>query len=490
MSLSVKVLAAAKSNYLGMLVRVAGQLVAQIVLMRLLGPEAVGSFGYVLLLNGVLALLIDQGFGWSLVQGGFEPDEVAVAFSRLMLAGAIAGVVVFAVSFPLERWLGNPLAGDLIRWSAPAYLLIGPYAIAHARLRRDLRFRELQYATTGAYMVAYPGLGLLLALLGAGVWSLLGAWYAAAVLQIVIGQRYAGHSFRLTRPWQNCTAGPFGRQVAGINVLNWAVDNSSGVFVGAMGAHALGSFNAASMLGRQPALQLAQMLQVLLFSTASIMDSSPARLRQLYLTALGLVALAVAPVYGLFFSQADVLTLLMFGPQWTQAADALAAVSLGMAAMALSMVTSSILTAKGGQAAVIRSQVLALLLLLAGLAWAATQSVAAVAWVLSGGYLLRLLFQVHSVVRSGAVAWRDVFVALRGPITLALLMALPLADWAGHGGQRVAHAQAVAVQLAAAGALVYAAPRFFLAPECIDLLRRHAHGRRLLAALRIVLPSP
>lgn len=489
MSFSGKVLAAAKTNYLGMVVRVAGQLVAQIVLMRLLGPEVVGTFGYVLLLNGVLALLIDQGFGWSLVQGDFDRDEVAVAFSRLMLAGCLAAVVVFVASYPLERALANPLAGDVIRWSAPAYLLIGPYAIAHARLRRDLRFRELQYATTGAYMIAYPGLGLVLALMGCGVWSLLGAWYAAAVLQIVIGHHYAGHSLRLTWPWRNCRAGPLGRQVACINVLNWAVDNSSGAFVGAMGAHALGSFNAASMLGRQPALQLAQMLQVLLFSAASVMDPSAARVRQLYLTALTAVALAIAPAYGLFFAHADPLTRLMFGAQWSLAADALAAMCPGMAAMALSMVTSSILTAKSGQASVIRSQLLSLLLLVGGLAWAASKSLETVAWVLSLAYSFRLAYQLLTVVRSQAVSWRDIGIALRGPAALALLMALPVAGWIDPAGRHWAHALAVAVQLAMACTLLYLAPRFFLAPECLDLLGRNAMGRKLLAALRIARQS-
>lgn len=489
MSFSGRVLAAAKTNYIGMVVRVAGQLVAQIVLMRLLGPQVVGTFGYALLLNGVLALLIDQGFGWSLVQGDFDREEVAVVFSRLMLAGSLTAVVVFVASYPIERWLANPLAGQVIRWSAPAYLLIGPYAITHAKLRRDLRFQELQYATTGAYMVAYPGLGLVLALLDFGVWSLLGAWYAAAVLQIVIGHYYAGHSLRLTWPWRSCRAGPLGRQVAGINVLNWAVDNSSGVFVGGMGAHALGSFNAASMLGRQPALQLAQMLQVLLFSAASVMDHSAAHVRQLYLTALTAVALAVAPVYGLFYAHAEFLTLLMFGPKWTLAADALAAMCLGMAAMALSMVTSSVLTAKGGQASVIRSQALALVLLVAGLAWAASKSLETVAWVLSTAYALRLAYQLSSVVHSRAVRWQDIGGALRGPVALALLMALPVAGWINPAKPQSAHALAFAAQLATACALLYAMPRFFLTSECLDLLGRNALGRRLMAALRIARPN-
>ena len=75
------------------------QFIAQILIMRQLGPELVGTFGYALLLNGVLALIIDQGFGWSLIQGHFnDKEEVAVVFSRIMLASFISMLVVFGIS--------------------------------------------------------------------------------------------------------------------------------------------------------------------------------------------------------------------------------------------------------------------------------------------------------------------------------------------------------------------------------------------------------
>lgn len=484
MSLSGKVLSAVKSNYVGMLARVAAQLVAQIAIMRLLGPDLVGTFGYVLLLNGVLALVVDQGFGWSLIQGDFDDDEVAVAYTRMMLAGAVAGALVFAVSYPIAQALANPLAGEVIRWSAPAYLLIGLYCVSHARLRRDLRFRELQYATTGAYVIAYPGVGLAMALAGCGVWSLLGAWYAQALLQIVIGHRYASHSLRFAKPWRSCRAGTLGRQVAGINVLNWAVDSSSGVIVGGMGAAALGNFNAASVLARQPALQLVQTLQGLLFSTASAVDGDAAKVRRLYLSALAVIGLVVGPLYGYFLAHADLLVGLVFGQKWIAAGAVLAALSLGMVAMALSTVTSSVLTATGGQGAVVRSQAWCLAVMLPGLWWGSTQSVVAIAWVLTGAYALRFAGQVATIVRSGAVGLGDVIVTLRGPVALSALAAVPLTRWVHPSGHAlVDEALALALLALAALVLIRLLPRFFVSPACAEVLARLGPGRRLLRAL-------
>src|SRR5690606_29512478 len=117
MSLAARSLNAVKHSYIGTIVRVLAQFIAQILIMRQLGPELVGTFGYALLLNGVLALIIDQGFGWSLIQGHFnDKEEVAVVFSRIMLASFISMLVVFGISYPLSSYLENDLVGSVFRY--------------------------------------------------------------------------------------------------------------------------------------------------------------------------------------------------------------------------------------------------------------------------------------------------------------------------------------------------------------------------------------
>ena len=485
MSFAGKVLSAVKSNYVGMLVRVTAQLVAQVAIMRLLGPELVGTFGYVLLLSGVFALLVDQGFGWSLIQGNFDNDEISVVFSRLMLGGILAAIAVYFISFPVAAWLANPEAGEVIRWSSPAYLLIGPYCISHAFLRRDLKFRELQFATNGAYVIAYPVVGLTLAFAGCGVWALFGAWYTQGLLQIAIGHRYATHSFRLSNPFRRSRAAPLGRQVASINILNWAVENSAGVFVARLGPFALGSYNAASVLARQPAIQLVQTLQGLLFSTATAIDDDAARIRRLYLVSLAVVGFFVGPLYGYFTSHGEFLIGLLFGQKWLSAGHVLSALSLGMTAMALSTVTGSILTAKDGQRVVVVSQAICLAMMLIGLTWAASRTVEAIAWVVSAAYVFRFLMQVVTVVSTRVVSWSDIVQTLRGPIVLSLLAAVPLSHWVAAGKwQLLAEICGLGTLLLVAVALVRCWPGFFLSPAFVEVLSRLHTGRRVLRALR------
>lgn len=491
MSLAVKTLAAVKSNYAGTVVRVGAQFVAQLVIMRALGPDLVGTFGYTLLLYGVMALAIDQGFGWALIQGRFEAREIEVVLARLMLASVLGMLLVFGLSYPIEAYLHSPLAGMLFRYSAPSYLLIAVHGIAHAKLRAELRFREIQYATTGAYLVAYPLVGAGMALAGCGVWSLLAAWYVQAILQFGIGYYCAPHSLRMAWPWRGTQAGPLGRQVAGINVLNWAVDNSSGIFAGALGPVALGSFNAASMLSRTPAMQVAQNLQSVLFSTASAHGADAARTKRLYLAAVAAVALPVVPAYAYALTHAALLIGLLFGQQWLAAAPVFAAMAPGMMALAISTLSGAILTATGGQRTVLHSQLLCLAMMLGGLYCAAGADLLYVGVVISVSYLVRLAWQLATLGRRCGVAPAELVAVLRGPLAAGAVLALQLAPWYPAGAQPLWWELGCwPVKLALLALACRRWPRFFVSAPLADVLQRFGPGRRLLALLGLAQPGP
>lgn len=485
MSLAAKSLSAVKSNYVGTIVRVGAQFVAQILIMRELGPELVGTFGYVLLLYGVLALIIDQGFGWSLIQSDLHNDEqTAIVFSRIMLAALLGMIFVFAISFPVAVLLNNELAGEVFRYSAPSCLIIGLFIVPQARLRAELRFKEIQIATSGAYVIAYPIIGVAMALSGFGVWALLAAWYAQGIIQVGIAYRYRPHSLKLVNPLQPTTSGALGRHVAGINILNWAVDGTAGVFAGSLGATALGNFNAAMMLARTPALQLVQTLQTILFSTASALGDDQLKLNRLYLSALATIAFVVIPAYCYASTHADLIINLLFGDKWQNAAGIFSALSTGMIALAISTVSSSILTASGGQKVVLHSQIACFAVMLIGVSQAANFSFVFVGLAVSLAYWLRLLMQLNAVAAKAGIAASELIAVLRGPSVVAVLMAIPASLFvADKPGLLHIEAFVLLLKIIVLLLLFKLSPRFFFCPALLDVLGKFTVGRRLVSVL-------
>jgi O-antigen/teichoic acid export membrane protein len=487
MSLAAKSLSAVKSNYAGTIIRIIAQFGAQIFIMRQLGPELVGAFGYALLLHGVLALVIDQGFGWSLIQGHFDDrKETSIVFSRIMLLSFFGMLFVFGISYPVADYLDNDLVGSVFRYSAPSYLLIGFFAITQAKLRAELRFREIQIATTGAYLVAYPIVGVTMALAGFGVWSLVCAWYIQGILQVIIGYYYSPNPFKLANPFLQTKSGPLGRQVASINVLNWAVDNSSGVFVGSMGASSLGNFNAASMLARTPVQHMVQALQTILFSTASAIGEDQRRIKHLYLGALAAVSLVAFPAYGYVSTHADFIIKLLFGDKWLDAAGIFSALSIGMIALAASTLSGAILTATGDQKIVIYSQLACLLLMVAGLSVSISISLIYIGITVTIAYTARLVMQLKAISFRGAIVPMEFWSAVKGPFFSAIIMAVPVSHFVESDSSMIlVESSALFLKCLIILTLLRIFPRFFFCPELVNILVRFPVGRRFTAMLKL-----
>jgi O-antigen/teichoic acid export membrane protein len=480
MSLAAKTLTAVKSNYVGTMVKVVAQFGAQLIIMRQLGPETVGVFGYVTLTFGVLALVIDQGFGWSLIQSDWNEEELKTVLSRILMCSTLGAVLVYLLAWPAEYFLG-PLAGDLFRWSAPSCVLVAVWGISQARMRADMQFGKIQIANTGAYIIATPVVGVALAWLGAGAWSLLIAWYVQSVLLVVISYYYAPHSLKLGNPFRRASSAKLGRQVAGINIVNWSVDNVSGITVGALGPAALGTFNAALMLSRTPAIQLAQTLQTVLFSAASALGQDTPRLRRMYLGALAVIAMIALPAYGYGLTHGDFIIRMVFGEKWISAGDAFAAMTIGMVALAMSALSGAVLTASGGQGVVLRSQFVCLAVMTAALLAANQFGLVGVGVAITVAYMIRLVLQMRAIgqrIGIGRVAFWQV---LRGPAVAAGVMALPLARLA-PAALSVPAAEGLALlgQTGTVLVLVALAPQWFLSGPLRDVMVRFGPGVRLL----------
>jgi O-antigen/teichoic acid export membrane protein len=476
---------AVKNSYLGTLLRVCTQFGAQILIMRALGPELMGAFVYVLLAHTLLTLVIDQGLGWSLIQGDFGDDsEIAILFSRTLLTALACMLCVLAVSYPVERMVNNALVGSALRLSAPACLVNGLYILSNAKLRADMRYREIQTALTVSYLFAYPIVGLAMALHGFGMWALLSALYVQAILQVGIMYFYSRHSLKLKHPFLTAKSGPLGLHVTGINVINWAVDNCGGLFVSSSGAFTLGNFNAALVVARTPVVYFVVTLQTIVFSAASAVGHDLRLIRRLYLGTLGLVGFMVFPAYGYVCTHADFIVWLLFGKRWIGAAETLPGLAVGMMALALSTLSGAILTAIGAQRKVVFTQATCLLLMCIGLYASKPYSLFYAGFAISFAYFVSCAMQMRAMAQKAEICAFDVFASLRGPALIAVIMAFPISmPIEGRSAVIVTELIVHIAKCAAIAQLVRVFPQFFVCKDLSDLLKRFTNGRRLVAAL-------
>ena len=105
-------------------------------------------------------------------------------------------------------------------------------------LRRALRFRELSVISIGAYVVGYLVVGVGLALLGAGVWSLVAATVTSTAIQAVWQYAILRHPLRPVRRWRPYRAVcGYGARLSVAHVLDYLGGNLDTFTVARIASH-------------------------------------------------------------------------------------------------------------------------------------------------------------------------------------------------------------------------------------------------------------
>ncbi len=133
----------------------------------------------------------------------------------------------------MAEFLREPRLTDVVRWLSLTCVFNAAASTASNLLRRELRFKEQAVVQMQSYAAAYGLLGLPMAALGYGVWSLVAAWIFQALLGAVLSYRSQAHPwhplFRVAQPREFVNVGAV---VFVTNICNWLLTNMDRLLIG------------------------------------------------------------------------------------------------------------------------------------------------------------------------------------------------------------------------------------------------------------------
>ncbi|MFC4307989.1 lipopolysaccharide biosynthesis protein [Steroidobacter flavus] len=389
-SLTERTFSAVLWNYAGGFARAIAQLGVQVVLARLLGPHVYGQFTIVLAVVGLGWFIAESGMGVALVQVRELTNEVIrQALGGMLMQGALVAVVLIIAAPYLAALFDEPgLTGPLMACSA-LVLLQSMSNISSSLLRRQFDMKRLQFIQVAAYAVGFGGVGITLAALGAGVWSLVGAFATQSLITWLAAYRLVRHPLRpLFR--MSADLRSYGMKVLGSTLASWMADNLERVVVGRVwGVAALGAYSGAFGLARAPATLLTYSVQSMSLPIASRLQDDPERLRRAYCIVAGGLALVLLPVFSLFAVAAQPLVLLLYGERWNEAVPLLAACAVAMPFYVLAANTGTFLWATGAAGREAISQSVLAAILIAGFVLLGSWPLSTAIWIVPAVHILR-----------------------------------------------------------------------------------------------------
>jgi O-antigen/teichoic acid export membrane protein len=287
---------------------------------RLLSPTAFGLMAIANLVVLLTQYFVRMGLASALVQKPELSEEEIRAASTAGIAIGLACLVLTWILAPAVAALfREPDLPPILRALGVSFVFMGWSMTGVGLLRRELRFRTLSIISVGTYVFGYLVVGVGLALLGAGVWSLVAASVASTATQAIWQYAILRHPLRPVLRWEPYQAVcGYGARLSGAYLMNYVGSNADTLAVSRVVSTAvLGQYTRAYYLVFQPLSNyLARALTHVLFSTLSRIQQDLARLRRAYLSVLSLGNLMLFPIGAGIAVAAHELVLVVLGPQW------------------------------------------------------------------------------------------------------------------------------------------------------------------------------
>jgi O-antigen/teichoic acid export membrane protein len=402
------------------------QFAATVVLARLLSPADFGLIGMILVFIGFASSIADMGLGASIIQKQAVTDRHldSVFWMNVAVGGALT--IVFSTGAPLiAEFYDKPQLRLLTIVVALNFLIGSLNVVQNALLQRSLDFRTLFWIESVA--ISISGItALVLALAGAGVWSLVGQSVSLTAIRTAVMWHLS--SWRPGRSFDPAAVKEmlrFGRHVIGSNIIIYWGQNFDKLVIGRQfGSSALGIYNIADRLMRLPLTNVTAVTGAVMFPALSTLQDEVDSVKKVYLRANRLIALLTFPMMLGLVVVAEPAILVFYGEKWRNAVSILQLLSLAGMAQSIYNTAGWIFLSRGRPDILFRLGVLSMLVRVAGVLIGMHWGLVGIAWAYVLGGFACLLYPTWSAAgRLIDLRFVDLLRNAAGPFYCAACMA-------------------------------------------------------------------
>lgn len=297
-------------------------LIVAIVLARLLLPADFGLIGMILVFVALGKSLLDAGLSQSLVRSKEVTDiEYASVFYFNLCMAFLLYAAVYALAPLVSSFYEQPSLAKILRWYSLVIIIHAFGAIQRTRIVKLLRFKLLFKIHIPAIVISGVT-GILLAMEGYGVWSLVAAALVQSLLLTLLLWRFGrwippfAFSFQRLKHHFN-----YGSRLLLAGIIDTAYSNAYAVIIGKyFTVGELGFYNRADSLKQIPVQNVGSVLNKVSFPLFAAIQDDAITLRKSYTTLMKAVMFVIAPVLLISAALAQPLFRALLTEKWLPAA--------------------------------------------------------------------------------------------------------------------------------------------------------------------------
>jgi O-antigen/teichoic acid export membrane protein len=295
-------------------------LILNIVLARLLSPYEFGIIAMITVFVSFMQLFKDFGFGSVLIsQKNVDDLDYSTVFWVNLMTGLILAFLLYSSRTLISSFYSEPILEKLISVISILFVVQAFNFVQEIKLKKKLEYRKL--SIVGILSVVFSGsIGIIFALTGFGVWSLIFKSLTFTVIYLILIWRLSSWSpsfkFSFSRFKFYLKSG---LALIGTKMINYFSKNIDNALIGKfVGASSLGIYNRAFSLMSFPVHQITGVLSSVLFPSLSIIQNDIKRVKEIYFKATQITSFIIFLILGLLFINAREFVLILLGEQWEE----------------------------------------------------------------------------------------------------------------------------------------------------------------------------
>ncbi len=292
-----------------------------LVLARILMPEEFGLIGMIAVFISVGQTLVQSGLTQSLIRSPeITNDDYSTVFFYNLVASLFIYILVYIAAPFIAEFYDQEILTNLTRLYCLVFIINAFSAVQQARFTRNMNFKFQTMISLPATLIG-GGVGILLAVLDYGVWSLVWSQLAVAGIGSILFWIFSGWTpgfiFKISLFKQHFG---FGIKLTLSGLLDTIFNNAYLIIIGKYFAPAqVGYFTRAETMKQLPIKNLSSALNKVTYPLFSKIQDDDVRLKDIYSRLMKIVLFIITPTMVLLGVIAEPLFRFLFTAKWLPA---------------------------------------------------------------------------------------------------------------------------------------------------------------------------
>ena len=293
--------------------------IASVVLARLIVPADFGIFVIALIVTGFIGLFSTIGLGSSIIQKKLlDERHIRISFTLSIIFGILIYVIIWFLAPFIALFFKETRLVLILRIISVSVPMNSIATTGMSMLQREMKFKSLFFIDATSYFVGYLLIGIILALSGFKVWSLVIGVAAEQFINLVLVLFITKFPKKfLIKIKESKELLRFGSGIGLINIFTFFANNIDNIVIGRfLTSGQVGLYNRAFQLMKLPSIGISEPVSNVLFSSYSGLQDDIKSIEKAFLRSINAVALISFPILISMALLSKYIILGLYGSNW------------------------------------------------------------------------------------------------------------------------------------------------------------------------------